>query len=79
MTERDTNKDTENTDRPQRRTVPGIDPSLVGEPVETEDGTRRPAQQNVGSGVEEGGGEWPDPATPPRPPAPGSAAPPEHR
>ncbi|HEV7861687.1 MAG TPA: hypothetical protein VGR20_03265 [Acidimicrobiia bacterium] len=49
------------------------DPSVVGEPLETEDGVRRPAQQNVGPGVEEGGGEWPDPNTPPRLPAPGAA------
>ena len=49
------------------------DPSVVGEPLETEEGTRVPAQQNVGAGVEEGGGEWPDPDTPPRLPAPGAA------
>ena len=46
------------------------DPVWTGEcrkehPVETEEGTRRPVQQNVGPGNEEGGGEWPDPATPP--------------
>jgi hypothetical protein len=29
-------------------------------------------QQNVGPGNEEGGGEWPDPHTPPRAPAPGA-------
>jgi len=55
------------------RTVPGLDPSVVGEPLETDEGRRRPVQQNVGYGVEEGGGEWPDPDTPPQPPAPGSA------
>ena len=49
------------------------DPSVVGEPLETEDGVRVPAQQNVGAGVEEGGGEWPDPNTPPKLPAPGAA------
>ena len=49
------------------------DPSVVGEPLETEDGIRIPAQQNVGAGVEEGGGEWPDPTTPPQLPAPGAA------
>ena len=49
------------------------DPSVVGEPLETEDGVRVPAQQNVGAGVEEGGGEWPDPNTPPQLPAPGAA------
>lgn len=45
----------------------------IGEPLETEDGVRVPAQQNVGPGVEEGGGEWPDPNTPPQLPAPGAA------
>ena len=49
------------------------DPSVVGEPLETGDGVRVPAQQNVGTGVEEGGGEWPDPNTPPKLPAPGAA------
>jgi hypothetical protein len=49
------------------------DPQVVGEPLETEDGVRVPAQQNVGAGVEEGGGEWPDPDTPPKLPAPGAA------
>lgn len=49
------------------------DPSVVGEPLETEEGVRVPAQQNVGPGVEEGGGEWPDPNTPPKLPAPGAA------
>jgi len=29
-------------------------------------------QQNAGPGVEQGGGEWPDPDTPPRAPAPGA-------
>ena len=49
------------------------EPQVVGEPLETEDGIRVPAQQNVGPGVEEGGGEWPDPNTPPKLPAPGAA------
>ena len=49
------------------------DPQVVGEPLETEEGVRIPAQQNVGAGVEEGGGEWPDPDTPPQLPAPGAA------
>lgn len=30
------------------------------------------AQQNVGHTNMEGGGEWPDPDTPPQPPAPGT-------
>jgi uncharacterized spore protein YtfJ len=52
---------------------PAEDPSVVGEPLETDEGVRVPAQQNVGAGVEEGGGEWPDPNTPPKLPAPGAA------
>jgi hypothetical protein len=36
----------------------------TGEPVETEEGTVLPQQQNVGPGNEAGGGEWPDPDTP---------------
>lgn len=37
----------------------------TGEPVETEEGTVIPQQQNVGPGNEAGGGEWPDPDAPP--------------
>jgi hypothetical protein len=36
----------------------------TGEPVETEEGTVIPQQQNVGPGNEAGGGEWPDPNAP---------------
>jgi hypothetical protein len=79
MTEREKSKDRDTPEPSDRRTVPGIDPSLIGEPVETEEGTRRPVQQNVGPGVEEGGGEWPDPNTPARLPAPGAAESPEDR
>lgn len=43
-------------------------------PLDTNDGEAVINQQNVGAGVERGGGEFPDPATPPQPPAPGSAA-----
>ena len=57
----------------ERRDQPAEDPQVVGEALETEDGVRVPAQQNVGAGVEEGGGEWPDPNTPPKLPAPGAA------
>jgi hypothetical protein len=43
-------------------------------PLEAEDGsTYVIEQQNVGPDNELGGGEWPDPNTPPRAPAPGSA------
>jgi hypothetical protein len=41
-------------------------------PLETEDGEVVIRQQNVGPDNMEGGGEWPDPDTPPRPPAPGA-------
>ena len=75
MSGREQDKDPQPTDERPGRVVPGTDPSLVGEPVETEEGTRRPAQQNSGPGVEEGGGEWPDPNTPPQLPAPGAAEP----
>ena len=42
-------------------------------PLEDEDGeTYVIQQQNVGPDNEQGGGEWPDPDTPPRSPAPGA-------
>ncbi len=43
-------------------------------PLEREDGTTVVIrQQNVGPGNELGGGEFPDPDTPPQPPAPGAS------
>jgi hypothetical protein len=61
--------------------VPGPDGELTGdermytgEPVETEDGPRRPQQMNVGVENMEGGGEWPDPNTPPSEGASGATA-----
>ncbi len=39
-----------------------------------EEATKTVAQQNVGKDNTIGGGEWPDPDTPPRGPAPGVAA-----
>jgi hypothetical protein len=57
-------------------------PLYSGVTLDTEDGSRVPRQMNVGVDNMEGGGEWPDPDTPPRPPAPGSAparAPASHR
>lgn len=51
----------------------GDEKMYTGEPLETDEGVRRPQQMNVGKDNMEGGGEWPDPETPPRPPAPGSA------
>lgn len=43
-----------------------------GEELDTDEGSDVPAQQAVGAQAE-GGGEWPDPHTPPRYPAPGAA------
>jgi hypothetical protein len=45
----------------------GDERMYTGEPVETEDGAVRPQQMNVGVDNMEGGGEWPDPHTPPSP------------
>jgi hypothetical protein len=46
----------------------------TSEPLEAEDGTIYVIQQQtVGPDNELGGGEFPDPDTPPRPPAPGAA------
>jgi hypothetical protein len=46
------------------------------EPLEDEKGmTYRICQEPVGAERVVGGGEFPDPATPPRPPAPGSTRP----
>jgi|tagenome__1003787_1003787.scaffolds.fasta_scaffold18118164_2 hypothetical protein len=52
---------------------PSDEKMYTGEPLETEHGTYRPQQQNAaGKDNIEGGGEWPDPATPPQAPAPGA-------
>ncbi|MDQ3947436.1 MAG: hypothetical protein M3357_20220 [Actinomycetota bacterium] len=48
-------------------------PLYSGEPLETEEGTRVPRQQAAGQDAVEGGGEFPDPSTPPQLPAPGAA------
>jgi hypothetical protein len=45
----------------------------TGEPVDTENGPVRPQQMNVGADNMQGGGEWPDPNTPPAPGAPGAS------
>ena len=47
--------------------------AVRGTPLETEEGPDSPAQQPAGPASREGGGEWPSPSTPPRPPAPGAA------
>lgn len=58
----------------QRDAEPSDEKLYSTVPLEDEDGeTSVIRQQNVGPGNEDGGGEWPDPDTPPRPPAPGSA------
>lgn len=44
-------------------------------PLPTEEGDVVVAQENLSPEVAAGGGEWPDPDTPPRGPAPGSAGP----
>lgn len=43
-------------------TVPKV---VRPEPVETDAGVQQPAQQPSGPGNRQGGGEWPDPDTPP--------------
>jgi hypothetical protein len=48
------------------------EPLYSGEPLETAEGTRVPRQQPAGP-ESEGGGEFPDPDTPARLPAPGAA------
>ncbi len=44
------------------QTVPKV---VRTEPVETDEGVEQPAQQPSGPGNREGGGEWPEPDTPP--------------
>jgi hypothetical protein len=53
----------------------GSEPEVTSVPLEDEDGnTYVVAQQNSGAAeTTEGGGEFPDPRTPPQAPAPGSA------
>ena len=58
-------------DRPAEDEDPEA-PLYTSLPLEDDEGrTRVVRQQNVGKDNERGGGEWPDPDTPPRPPAPG--------
>jgi len=52
---------------------PSDEKMYTSEPLEDDDGnTYVIRQQNVGPGNELGGGEWPDPDTPPQSPGPGS-------
>ena len=45
----------------------GDERMYTGEPVDDGETVRRPQQMNVGVENMEGGGEWPDPGTPPTP------------
>jgi len=65
---------------PDKSTDPGhelVDDEkmFTGEPVDTEDGVIRPQQMPVGKDMVEGGGEFPDPETPPSPGAAGADGP----
>jgi hypothetical protein len=58
---------------PDTSREPSDEKMYTAEPLETSHGTRRPQQQNAaGKDNIEGGGEWPDPGTPPQEPAPGA-------
>lgn len=61
-------------DRAQPSNQP-VDEMVVSEPLDLSEGDADEVveQQNVGPGNRQGGGEWPDPATPPSDAAPGSA------
>jgi hypothetical protein len=58
--------------------MPDVDDPDIPKQAESgtldEDDSKTVAQQNVGKDNVAGGGEWPDPDTPPRGPAPGVAA-----
>jgi hypothetical protein len=56
----------------QRRETPSDEKMYSTVPLETEDGTVVIQQQNVGKDNMQGGGEWPDPDSPPQDPAPGA-------
>ena len=61
------------TDQAPQTPAPEEQPKPVrGEALDGEEGTDVVAQQNVGPGNREGGGEWPDPNAEPRGPAPGA-------
>jgi len=52
---------------------PSDEKMYTGEPLDTGHGVVRPQQENAaGKDNIEGGGEWPDPHTPPQRPAPGA-------
>jgi predicted PurR-regulated permease PerM len=74
VSDADTNNDTD-TETAAGAPTAGDEPEVTSVPLEDEDGnTYVIAQQNTGSAeTTEGGGEFPDPDTPPRSPAPGAA------
>ena len=51
-----------------------VDEEVRSVPLETEDGEVVVAQENTGADNMAGGGEWPDPKSPPREPARGAVA-----
>jgi len=53
--------------------TPDDDKRTHSVPLDTDHGREVIEQENVGPGVERGGGEFPDPHTPPQQPAPGAA------
>ncbi len=63
------------TERPDVSEAEADETEVTTVPLEDEDGNEYViGQQNVEYGDTAGGGEWPHPATPPRGPAPGTAA-----
>jgi hypothetical protein len=58
--------------RPEHKLV-GDERMYTGEPVETDEGTYRPQQMNVGLENMQGSGEFPDPHAPPKPGSVGEA------
>jgi hypothetical protein len=58
--------------RPEHKLV-GDERMYTGEPVETDEGTYRPQQMNVGYENMQGSGEFPDPNAPPKPGSVGEA------
>ncbi len=63
------------TDRPDVSEADADETEVTTVPLEDEDGDEYViAQQNIEYGDTGGSGEWPHPGTPPRGPAPGTAA-----
>jgi hypothetical protein len=61
-------------DRTDADDTPSDEKMYTGTELDTGHGSYRPQQQNAaGKDNIRGGGEWPDPDTPPQEPAPGAA------